>query len=72
LLLGCDAVRSLPGLAASPRQGWSSVGECDVDLPHPHGDDLVADLDVVPGQRDDVLHLLAEDEDEDGGRGRAV
>ncbi len=47
--------------------GWSSgSGERDVDLADADGDDLVAYLHVVPGQRDDVFDLLAEDEDEDG------
>lgn len=36
------------------------IGDCDLGLPHAHRNDLVADLDVVPGQGDDVLDLLAE------------
>jgi hypothetical protein len=53
LLFGCAAVRSLPGVAASSHR----VSDAD-------GDQVFGDLDVVPGESDDILDLLPADEDE--------
>jgi hypothetical protein len=39
----------------------------DLGLAQAHGDGLVGDGDVVPGESDDVLDLLAEHDDQDGG-----
>lgn len=43
----------------------SPSAERNVNPAHAGGDDLVADLHGVPGQRNDVFDLLFEDEDED-------
>jgi hypothetical protein len=42
-------------------------GECELGLPQLDGDDLVGHGDVVPCQLDDMLDVLAEDDDQDGG-----
>lgn len=50
-------------------------GECDLDCSDPDGDEFLGDIDVVPGEADDVLDRLAEhmlDEDDDEYRCGAV
>jgi hypothetical protein len=44
------------------------VGQGDGGSAHADGDEVVGDGDVVAGESDDVFDLLAEDDDENGGR----
>ncbi len=69
-LFGGAAARLLPGLVARDRQGASSGSLSSIAKPPTVIHEIIGHADVLPGQCDDVLDLLAEDEHE--YRGRAI
>ena len=65
LLFGWEAVRSCPGAQRVGALARPRGGECELGLPQAHGDDVVGNGDVVPGELDDVFDVLAEYDDQD-------
>lgn len=58
---------AVPGVAQEFAPGRAEpIGECDREATERDDDQLVGDSDVVPRQRDNVLELLAEGQDQDG------